>query len=597
MNYQFVWNLALFLVLLLSIHTAQATTMVQGEPTFAAPHPSSPTAHPERRGGRSLSSSSLQSVQPSLANVTVQYLVSTKTYNVTTPSFFTRTLGHNFDRAVTVLGKNSSISETDDTPLELLSLGFPFDYYGKRTTSVWANPNGGLQFQPAPPCGCCFSTYTATGVCDYNSSYYNMIALSVTDLAPIDNPDCSVRYSALGPTAFGLAFVNVPLFGVLPKPGPTWTFGVTLSNKGKIETAYQKIFNTAHPPGTPTPIVASHVAANWLIGVRAPKVYDQTLEVSSDAEQYFINQPSWQTSVRGAYPPKTEVRNGIKITYCPAPTSLCVQPASGKQGNGAGTETTLTLTGNSLFGCDMTELPLQCRFHLPSTAPFSGFVDTAATVVVVVDTIGDTIVESITCPTPTIVATSTSAAVLGVIDVEIVYLSTQGSYDDVPTPFSKTKWEPMPTSTQLQFEFVAASSAGTADACDSGSGGSGGDRVCDECGVCGGTDVCTTGTCDGHYNSALDCAGVCNGPGVIDENAVCCESPLFLDCNGMCNGTSIEAWVQFPTILSKGCCPKVQVDCTGLCRGGAAVDQCGLCAGGATGLVPNAQLVSLNPII
>lgn len=74
----------------------------------------------------------------------------------------------------------------------------------------------------------------------------------------------------------------------------------------------------------------------------------------------------------------------------------------------------------------------------------------------------------------------------------------------------------------------------------------------------------------------------------------CCESPSLLDCNGVCNGSTIEAWVQFPSILAKGCCLTSQVDCTGLCGGRAEIDRCGVCAEGTTGRIANADMDCLG---
>ena len=526
---------------------------------------------------------------PALSAVKIQYVVSTKFYDVaSSPSnFFTRSLGHDFDAKVTVGGKNSSAAETDDTPLELLPLGFPFYYYGTRTTSVWVNPNGGLQFIPNPPCGCCFSSMMYTGYCNFNSSYYDMLALSVTDLAPIDGPTCQVKYSAGLSTdasnpVFGLVFVDVPLFGTEPKPGPTWTFGATLSKSGKIETSYMKIFDTANPPGSPKPLLPSHVASNWLVGLRSPKAYNEAV-YAVDPTLLFPRQAEWKTSRLGSYPTRTDVRTGAKMTYCPVPTSVCVEPSRSMQSSG--TETTLSLTGNSPFGCH-DDLLMKCRFHLPSNV--GGIVDTDA----IVDS-SDSLSRTLQCKTPLSMAmTSSSSAAVGRVELEIVYLSEGGSHDDTPTPFSNIKYDTMATSNKLQVEFIQSSSSASLTTCDDSTSSS--TDTCDVCGTCGGAAACVSGTCGNSYESQVDCAGVCNGPGLLATDGKCCKSPTLLDCNGICNGTNVEAWVQFPTILAKGCCAKNRVDCTGLCNGGAVVDKCGVCTGGTTGKIAGADMDCLG---
>jgi hypothetical protein len=58
-------------------------------------------------------------VSTALSQVKVQYLVSTKNYNVASSpnTFFTRSLGYDFNKRIVNDGKNSSAADTDDTPL------------------------------------------------------------------------------------------------------------------------------------------------------------------------------------------------------------------------------------------------------------------------------------------------------------------------------------------------------------------------------------------------------------------------------------------------------------------------------------------------
>jgi hypothetical protein len=259
-----------------------------------------------------LISSSIGAKTPSLKDVDVQYITSTKIFSTTSANFFTRTLGINFDTTIKLNGKNSTAGETDDTPLQLLPLNFPFQYYGHRTTSIWVNPNGGLQFIPKPPCGCCFSAMSYTGYCNFNSSYYNMLAISVTDLAPIDGPNCYVKYDTVGTgddETFGLVFLDVPLFGVVPKASNPWTFGATLSKRGKIVTSYQAIYDTATPPSTITSL-PSHVSANWLVGLRAPKAYNDKIKALNPHHSNRNQLTSWETSIKGSYPKRNEIMDG-----------------------------------------------------------------------------------------------------------------------------------------------------------------------------------------------------------------------------------------------------------------------------------------------
>ena len=97
-----------------------------------------------------------------------QYRIATRTVpGHANSDFFTQAIGLNFDNAVLLNGTNSSAAETDDTPLDLVGLPFPFFFYGERKLHVWINPNGAIQFDSKPPCHCCFSANN----CDFNSSY------------------------------------------------------------------------------------------------------------------------------------------------------------------------------------------------------------------------------------------------------------------------------------------------------------------------------------------------------------------------------------------------------------------------------------------
>lgn len=52
-----------------------------------------------------------------------------------------------------------------------------------------------------------------------------------------------------------------------------------------------------------------------------------------------------------------------------------------------------------------------------------------------------------------------------------------------------------------------------------------------------------------------------------------------IDCNGTIGGNAHED-------DGGNCCKEKDIDCNGICNGGAAIDVCGICSGGTTQLVP-----------
>jgi len=53
-------------------------------------------------------------------------------------------------------GFQSTAERVDDTPMGRIKLKFPFPYGGKRFRHAYVNANGGLFFEPSPPCDAFF---------------------------------------------------------------------------------------------------------------------------------------------------------------------------------------------------------------------------------------------------------------------------------------------------------------------------------------------------------------------------------------------------------------------------------------------------------
>ncbi len=511
-------------------------------------------------------------------------------------SFFTRALGLDFDERVVRRGTDSTVSRTDDTPLDLVNLPFPFRYFSERVSSVWLNPNGGLQFHAKPPCGCCFSAMLTDGrYCDFNTSYYDTLAGAVTDLIPVELEGSIVRYAALGfaktittdtvantttttstanvsDPGFGIAFVGIPIFGLEPSPGPLYSFGVVLRKSGRITIAYENIYDTRND--LPGYTHATHVHENWLVGLRPPKEYAAALRDTLGPE-FCTNSDDYGTGVCGSYPPASKIVPGAVVDYCPAPTTICVEPSWALWGS----ETKIRIRGSSHFAClspdDPGALAVYCRFGShPVITPAS--------------LVNGTESREIECKTPP--DRAGVAPLVGSVRLDLVYNDSSGP-DGVLTA--------LPFRNENLFMFT--NTAPAPDTCNPLDPSP--NRACDICGECvlrenTGTNIssytCAVNTCDGKLDSQLDCSGACNGLAVTDARGTCCPSAAMLDCEGICNGTSVTATVIYPTTVARGCCPASRVDCDGVCAGTANLDRCGICAGGRTGKKPDADLDCLG---
>ncbi len=584
-------------------------------------------------------------VAPPLATVPTQYLIVTRRVDPSPRAdFLTRALGRDFDARVVAGGHDSAAGDTDDTPVDRVPLPFPFYFFGERHLNAWINPNGAVQFDAVPPCGCCFYAMYNTGPCDFNSSYHNMIAAAVTDLLPLELNDSHVRHAPLttGPSSsssssysspsgnasssssattlrdpgYGVAFIDVATFGALPQPGPLYSFGLQLRASGRVTVAYRDVFDTR--VARTDAVLAPHVAESWLVGLRAPKAYSDTL-LAADAskEAFWLSSAAaygW-TSVRGAYPPANLVgTDGTVVDYCPAPTTVCLEPARVQAGTGA----QITLAGSAPWGCALPTDDDQALYPSGESAyycRFGGSVNNG--ILMPASLVPGSDGRTLACATPT------GGQSVGTVNVDVVYYGSAGSFQQ-STPVVGDLVV-VPLAAQLRVELTAAAPSGDAAATcaasssSSSSVGNDTDR-CDTCGRCSGgsglspapsaaaasnassssaSSAPTPFTCPvpcdpSDVNSRRDCAGTCNGPAVVGAGGVCCVSAAFLDCNGICNGTFVTAIVQYPTTVAKGCCAAENVDCTGMCHGSARLDDCGQCAGGTTGRVPNAGMDCLG---
>ena len=104
----------------------------------------------------------------------------------------------------------------------------------------------------------------------------------------------------------------------------------------------------------------------------------------------------------------------------------------------------------------------------------------------------------------------------------------------------------------------------------------GGNKLVDDCGICG-----------GNNSSCIDCAGNINGNAQLDNCGTCdssIDNNCQIDCAGDWGGVS-----QLDECGVFGGNNSSCKDCTGLINGTALVDGCGICSGGTTGIEINSN--------
>ena len=104
----------------------------------------------------------------------------------------------------------------------------------------------------------------------------------------------------------------------------------------------------------------------------------------------------------------------------------------------------------------------------------------------------------------------------------------------------------------------------------------GGNKLVDDCGICG-----------GNNNSCTDCSGSINGTAELDNCGVC---DSFTDNN--CQLDCIGEWGGLSELDDCGVCGGNNSsckDCTGMLNGTALIDECGICSDGTTGIEINSN--------
>ena len=193
------------------------------------------------------------------------------------------------------------VSDADDSPFQLVTLPFPFNFFGRMIYNVFASPNGALHQSIAQPCQCnCFMEITtAVASCNYNTSYAGLIAGFLTDLDPSNSLSANVTYYK------GVGYLSV-IYSSIPMFDPALahqSFRINLYNDSRVTIIYDNIFsNATKRDGTYPPL---------LTGLRPPTTA-RHWNITMDQQQVGLTQ--WKTSYPGVYPMYNNVKSGMQFT-------------------------------------------------------------------------------------------------------------------------------------------------------------------------------------------------------------------------------------------------------------------------------------------
>ena len=479
----------------------------------------------------------------------------------------------------------SSVSHVDDTPFDSVRLGFTFPYGGQVHSSVRISPNGALHLDYAPPCGCCFySSPTRWGgqACNMNTSYFNVIAVSLSDFNPQAHPDSRVVWRRTA-AVFEVMWENVTLFSRRCSAGPRFTFGAALYPSGRVRLVLHQVYDPALLDNSHQ-CWDSYVQNSWGIGLRGRSGVPSPWQTANTWPQIASAdgadgataawKKDWFTPAPGAYPPRSLVAKGnVAINFCPsarvgtgAPLPLCAQPANAPW-EGA-TSVTLSAAVLSCLDADAS-LTLQCRFAASGGGAHVAVVATLLNGVAVC-----------AAPAATAVAGGSGSAGAGkTIAVSLWYTSAA---------LSAATWWPLVRGTgaggadEAAFNYLPSVVRNPEPTCGASQDAP---VVCDDCGVCGGgatpcaaalAPPCAASARVPPYNTSNCC-----GDDALLGEYVCCAAGQ-LDCFGVCGGRGVVA----TTAVGSSCCMPSTLRCDGTCSSNALLDWCGECVLGTTGRKP-----------
>lgn len=430
----------------------------------------------------------------------------------------------------------------DDFPFRRLPLPWQFNYFGVGLNNIYVSPNGALHASPLAPCPVCYC-FWGGAKCNYNNSYYGVIAGFNSDLYPGKYEHASNITASTGEGSVTVQFKNVPFY----YSEINNTFGMALFNDSSMQLFWNSVDANSSPPGEPL-----------LVGFR--NFFNNSLTVFTTSQSSTAYEFGY--SVPGIYPSKGNVKSGYSFTACPISTVWCASPA--------------VLDVDSLVAVSLTPLSISCLnsvtyalYVITSTAVPSNTVNLASdsSTVVACSKISEI---TLSCDISTL---PSNYLVESNLTFGFAWRVTQPAYETTAEDYQQlTLVDPI----RIR---LGGSQSNTCSVNENVA-------YCgSSCTLCSGNYSCLELPCDNSTNAVLYKYPVCNNTcyGTHNykdlyydvDNDVCCNETQ-MDCLGTCFGTRVSA----PnTIGSYSCCEADELDCEGVCGGSVINDACGVCGG------------------
>ena len=426
--------------------------------------------------------------------------------------------------------------KSNELPNVQLSLPFTFNYWGASTSTVYLNPNGAVQLDntiecctscPTAPGTCCtfmnyqLTTLTPYGIsysCSFAVNYYNLIAVSLTDLAPALPGSLIYGYANAAVSFAGnrtvwnasypfiivyhqvpLAIANGGLSGsptLLSPVGVNFTFGVGLYPSGRIDMYFWNISDPALYDGwTYTRL--------WMVGLRQPPGQSQ-----SNAHLTDWGDPNAQVEPsNGTYVPRAQVVSNVTWTFWPIGYSTCASPSRAVVEGGTVTRIALKDYANSTANFTWT-----CSFRTPQ----NGVVST-------VSALYDPTDNELQCINPSAPVDSVLSITLMADGVALPLQPITVTYVNDSSPYAPALYALPGSFLSLELFCQSCTAFRPATCWYDCAGVLHGTAQIDDCGTCVG------GSTGLAFNGALDCLGVCYGPFVNVSGRCVCPTSLACD--------------------------------------------------------------------
>ena len=427
---------------------------------------------------------------------------------------------------------------SNESPNIQLSLPFAFNYWGSLSSTVYLSPNGAVQLDNSLECctscnsapgTCCYfvnyalATLTPYGVvysCSFSVNYYNLIAVSLTDLAPATSNSLVYGYSNravsfVGNTSvwnasypFIIQYHQVPLAmpiggltgnpGLMSPVGVNFTFGVGLYPTGRIDLYYWNISDPALFDGW-------QFTRLWMVGLRQPAGQSQSNAHASDyADPNALVLPS-----NGTYLPRSQVVSNVTWSFWPIGYSTCSSPSRAVTQGGTIVRIVLKDYANST-----ANFTWQCVYR---TQPSGG--DTVGVVAAMYDPVDN----ELRCTNPPAAIGLTLYIALTADGVLLPLQPMPLSYVNTTSPYAPALYSGPDSFLSLELFCQSCTPFRPATCWYDCAGVLHGPAVLDECGTCVG------GSTGLAWNGALDCLGVCYGPFVNVSGRCVCPSSQSCD--------------------------------------------------------------------